>query len=179
MAAQQFTVRPKLDRDRFPTVAMTVFVMPWALVAWYTFLCEALGFDLPAGTNKWMAIPIAAIFLPIQWAAARALLDRRDRLVADASGIMWRPWSEDVIPWEEIRAVRPVTVFGRRFVSLDLHHPERYPATTGLKWTAWANRKAGYGDVSIQTDGTDTDQAELAQVIAQFREAAAGPGGMG
>jgi hypothetical protein len=170
MTTERFIVQPKLDRDKFPQAFATVVVMPWALVIWFLFLGEALGFPSPPGTNKWMAIPLAVIFLPLQWTFIRNLLDKRERLVADARGVMWRPWSEAVIPWAEIRRVRPVSVFGRRFVSLDLHHPDAYPATSGLKWTAWANRKAGYGDVSIQTDGTDTDQAALIGVIEQFRQ---------
>ncbi|MET0272896.1 MAG: STM3941 family protein [Phenylobacterium sp.] len=177
MTAQTFTVWRKLDRRKVPEALFAVFAIPWGMAIWTLFLGEALGFDLPKGTNKWMFIPIAAVFLPMQWMVIRNLLDRRPLVVVDARGILSRFWSETVIPWAAIRRVRPVTIWGfRRFVSLDLHHPEDYPATTGLKWTAWANRKAGYGDVSIQLDGTDTDQAQLIRVIEQFRNAAASPG---
>lgn len=172
MTTQRFAVSRKFDRDKAPTALFTLFVIPWGLVIWFLFLGEALGFDLPAGTNKWMVIPIALIFLPMQWIVLRNLFDRRERLVADARGIMWRPWSETAIPWTEIRAVKPRSVWGSNFVCLDLHHPEDYPATSGLRWTAWGNRKAGYGDVSIQTDGTDTSPAELMSVIEQFRREA-------
>jgi hypothetical protein len=175
--AEPFIVRRKVEQKKLLEAILGVFALPWAVVIWFLFLCEALGFELPVGTNKWMVIPIAAVFLPIQWTAARALFDRRDRLVADARGVLWRPWSETVIPWAEIRRVRPHTVWGlQHYVILDLHHPQRYPATSGLRWTAWANRKAGYGDVAIQTDGTDTEPAELGRVIEQFRKAAAAPG---
>lgn len=174
---EPFVVRRKVERKKLLEALFCVFVLPWAVVIWFTVLREAVGLGVAPGTNKWMVIPIALIFLPIQWTAARNLLDRRDRLVADARGLLWRPWSEAVIPWSEIREVRRRDLWwSQHYVVLDLHHPEKYPATTGLKWSAWANRKAGYGDIAIQTNGTDTDPAALTRVIEQFRQAAAGQG---
>jgi hypothetical protein len=93
------------------------------------------------------------------------LFDRRDQIVIDERGISWARWSEQTIPWSEVRNVREAQVRRNRFLCIDLAHPEWFPSSTFVGRLAGANRRLGFGDITISAMGTDKSFGQLKQAV--------------
>lgn len=165
MTAERFASRPVFGADA-AWAAFWIFAIPWGMAAWFLFLCEWLGLPLPDGTNKWMVIPILLIFVPMQVTVVRNLLDKRERIVIDAQGVLWRHWSEDIIPWSAIERVTRTHAVTFDYVGLWLDHPERYGATGLKRLLSWHSK---HGDVPIHAKSTGATAEELLAAIGRFR----------
>lgn len=165
MTAERFAWRPVFGADA-AWAAFWIFAVPWGMSAWFLFLCEWLGFPLPDGTNKWMVVPLLLIFLPLQISVVRNVLDKRDRLVVDAEGLLWRPWSERVIPWSAIQRVTHTTAVGQDYVGLWLKDPDQHGATGLTRLLSWHSK---HGDVPIHMKPSGATVPQLFAAIARFR----------
>jgi hypothetical protein len=86
----------------------------------------------------------------------------------DGSGVYWRRWGDDPIPFAAIADAWPLTISGQQMLCLALKEPERYPAKSALlRSTAKANRALGAGDVAISMTGLDRSPEEL---FAAYRD---------
>jgi hypothetical protein len=83
-------------------------------------------------------------------------------------GIYWKPWSDDTIPWHEIRDVRVWEYRRQKAIVLCLEHPERYPSKSLLGKLAALNRGLMGGDVSISLTGMNRSFGEAFATIQEF-----------
>ncbi|MCR5869886.1 MULTISPECIES: STM3941 family protein [unclassified Sphingomonas] len=97
----------------------------------------------------------------------------RDGLVMeiDARGILWRRWSDQVIPWSAITRAEPRAIRGQQFLCLWLDAPERYPARSTLGWLASLNKGMGFGDIALAVQGTDQSFQRLLEVVGNHLHA--------
>lgn len=100
---------------------------------------------------------------------SRRLFDKRAQLEIGPSGVRWRPWSDLVIPWSEVRDVTTWATGGQKFIVLHLNHPERFPGR-GLKaMLASASRSLAGGDIHISLTGTDRGFEDAMAAVTHFR----------
>ena len=142
-----------------------------ALGLWLTGL-----FGEPPQSRRWSP----AMVHVIGWAAilffgacaivgAGRALDSGPQLTISVLGIQWRPWSEDVIPWAEIRDVSVWQFGAQKAIVLQLDNPARFPSRAVLGKLAGANRAMTGGDISISLTGLDKSFDEAFAAIREFR----------
>lgn len=100
--------------------------------------------------------------------AGKRAMETEDMLRMGASGIWFRPHSDDVIPWSEIKRVSSWEFRGSKSILLELHHPERYPAAGIAAALASANRSMTGADVAITLTGTDRSFEEAMTEIEGY-----------
>lgn len=118
--------------------------------------------------------PLAALLGLAAWSWGSGLFDGGDQLVVDRGGILWRTWSDRMIPWSAIRSCHAARkrkwrdgLIGRR-IALFLHHPDLHPPTTfrgrlfGRPW----NLRVGH--ITIYTTALDRDGADIVAAIERF-----------
>ncbi|MFL6728970.1 MAG: STM3941 family protein [Sphingomicrobium sp.] len=99
----------------------------------------------------------------------RRALDTGPQLTISAQGIQWRPWSQDTIPWREIRDVSVWEFRRQKAIVLVLYHPEQYPSSSLAGKLASVNRGLTGGDISISLTGLDKSFDEAFAAIGKFR----------
>ncbi|PKP94037.1 MAG: hypothetical protein CVT77_03750 [Alphaproteobacteria bacterium HGW-Alphaproteobacteria-16] len=110
----------------------------------------------------WLTILIFAVFAVI---GVRQLFRTGPVMEIDSRGILWRRWSDQVIPWRAIRRAETRAVRGQPFLCLWLDTPEAYPSTAMLGRLAGLNRGMGFGDIAITMAGTDQSFQTLIDVV--------------
>jgi hypothetical protein len=100
----------------------------------------------------WVAI---VFFGACSLALAVRFFDRSDQVRISSAGVYSRQWSEDTIPWSEIRDVSIWQFQRERTIVLHLRDPQMFPSRKLLGRLAGANRALTGGDVSISLTGTD------------------------
>ncbi len=86
-----------------------------------------------------------------------------------ATGIYFKSWSEQTIPWSEVVDITIWEFRRQKSIVLHLRHPDRYPSTRLLGIMAGANRALTGGDIPISLTGTDGRFAEAMAVISYYR----------
>jgi len=106
----------------------------------------------------------------VSLAAARRVFDSKEELRIGSNGVLWRRWSDDVVPWSEIEDVTSYSVKRQKFIVLHLRDPDLFPAR-GLvnSLLASVNRHMTGGDICITLGGTDRSFDEAADAILRFR----------
>ena len=105
--------------------------------------------------------------------AVKKFLDDRVQLQIGPSGIVWSPWSDDLIPWSEIGDVTTWSYRRQKAIILHLNNPARFPGRWLTAKLAGANRMLTGGDVSISLTGTNQSHDDAMSAIARFRRATA------
>jgi hypothetical protein len=125
------------------------------------------GSGRAAGTNwvGWIAIPF---FGAVALAIIGRLRDAGEQLVVDESGIVWRAWSDDVVPWSEIEKIVERHVARQVMFAVHLRDPSRCPPTRWTGRIAARQRGFGMGDMSISVSGTDRSNDELRNALTRF-----------
>lgn len=165
---------------------LTLFAIPWGMVAWFGFIAPGLGIPPPKGADNRMLPVILLLFAPFQYMLARRLFDKGPTLMIDRQGIWSKEWSDQVIPWEAIESVRiqhqfanPVTDIAfqkRSYVTLNLYQPELYPQRSRFgRLMHRTNRRFGYGDVIIVMDAVDATPEAVLKIIGHFQPRLAAP----
>jgi hypothetical protein len=95
--------------------------------------------------------------------------DSGPQLTISPRGIQWKPWSEDTIPWKEIRDVSVWDFRRQKAIILALRNPERYPSSSLAGKLAGLNRGLTGGDISISLTGLDKSFDEAFTAIREFR----------
>ena len=99
---------------------------------------------------------------------AKRLFEERAQLLIGPNGIVWPPWSDQLIPWSEISDVTTWSYRGQSAIILHLKEPSRFPGRGLLSTLAGANRKLTGGDISISLTGTDRSYTDAMLAIEQF-----------
>jgi hypothetical protein len=102
-------------------------------------------------------------------AIGKKFFDSRPQLQIGPLGIVWSPWSDDVIPWSEIRTVTTWSHKGQKAIVLHLNNPDRFPARGLMAKLARANQKLTGGHISISLIGTNRSHDDAMSAIARFR----------
>jgi hypothetical protein len=114
---------------------------------------------------KWLGLAQVALFgicgIKVFW----DLLDRNEVIVVDSSGIYWRFWSDQTIPWAEVREVRETDTRGSQLLGLWLEHPETYRSTGLLGHFPWMSKRLGFGDISLDNAGTNKSFDQLKKAV--------------
>jgi hypothetical protein len=160
------------SNSRYRIVALTLLSVGFVLLG--LWLIGAFG--PPPASSRYSAPMmtgigwISLIFFGLcgsVWVAK--LLDTRAQLEIGQSGIRWRPWSDQLIPWAAIRDVTTLEVQGQKFIVLHLRDPSRFPGR-GLKAAlAGVNRRLAGGDIFISLTGTDRAFDDAMDALARFR----------
>ncbi len=109
--------------------------------------------------------------------AARLVFMRKPVLEIDESGLLWRRWSETRIPWTAFDRWTVKDTLGMPFATLWLSEPRAFPAATVQGVLRLANRRLGYGDITLNAAGTDRTFAELTEALRKHAPAAGKPRG--
>jgi hypothetical protein len=101
----------------------------------------------------------------------KKMVSASDAITIDARGVRAVQWSDKLIPWTEIVAVKRRKVSTSaftymRFLSLELQNGRNYPATSLFRGTR-LNKMLGYGDVSFNAVGTDKSIDEVADALEE------------
>ncbi|CAN5234632.1 hypothetical protein BH10PSE14_BH10PSE14_38310 [soil metagenome] len=96
-----------------------------------------------------------AFFALCALAAARQLLRTEPVLEIDQAGILWRRWSDQIIPWSAIAAISVLHIRRQRSLTLSLFAPENFPGKGLMGLLAGPNRAMPGGDISLNLAGTD------------------------
>lgn len=110
----------------------------------------------------WLTILIFAVFAGI---GVRQLFRTGPIMEIDSRGILWRRWSDQVIPWHAILRAETRAVRGQPFLCLWLNAPEHYRSTATLVRLAGLNKGLGFGDVAVTMAGTDQSFQKLIDVV--------------
>lgn len=102
-------------------------------------------------------------------AIMQRLFDRSEAVRIDGRGIYFKPWSEQTIPWSEIRDVTVWQFQGQKSIILHLADRGRFPSKKLLGKVAGANRALAGGDVPISLVGTDGNFADAMATIDRYR----------
>lgn len=102
-------------------------------------------------------------------AGLKRLFDVEARLHIGPDGIVWSPWSDQIIPWSEISAVTTWSYRGQKAIILHLNNPSRFPGRGLSTKLAGANRKLTGGDISISLTGTDRSYDDAMAAIERFK----------
>ena len=154
----RFVARPSVPRLLLLTTGALV------LVVGAMWLAGVFG-SPPEPGSEWVGWSCIAFFGLATLALIGRLFDRNDQIIIDSRGLYWRQWSEQTIPWTEVRNVREAQVRRSRFLCVDLVHPEWFPSSKVAGRLAGVNRKLGFGDLGISTSGTDKSFDELKQAV--------------
>jgi hypothetical protein len=157
----RFTARPAPGRIFLLLLGSIGFVV---LGLW---MVGAFG-EMPNPSRAWAGWLCIPFFGACAVGLGYKLFDRHDQIVVDQRGIYWRRWSPQTIAWDAIAAIEPRRVQRQDFLCLHLVDPSRFPSTTLLGRLAGMNRGMGFGDIAINTVGTDKKLAELEEAVARF-----------
>lgn len=118
--------------------------------------------DLILGTTLVVGFGILAVV------AARAVLDRRPRLVIDDSGIADRTLGLGTIPWTAIRAARPFAQRNFPVLCLELHDAAGWTRRLSPLRRVLARRqeRLGLTPFVVNLLGTRIDPARVAELVA-------------
>ena len=100
---------------------------------------------------------------------AKRLGQAGEELRIGRSGIRWSRWSDQTIPWSEIRGVTTWSKYGQRSIVLHLYDPRAYPGHGLMGLMAMANRMVADGDIHLSLTPTDRSFDEAMAAIDRFR----------
>jgi hypothetical protein len=114
----------------------------------------------------WLSIIVFGLFGVL---GVKRLIVAGEELRVGSSGIRWRRWSEQTIPWTEVTDVTTWSLSGQNVIVLHLRDGAKFPGKGLLAASAGVNRKMTGGDISISVTGTDRRFAEALAAIEKFR----------
>ncbi|RYD95825.1 MAG: hypothetical protein EOP61_19030 [Sphingomonadales bacterium] len=104
---------------------------------------------------------------------ARQMCQSGPVMEIDARGILWRRWSDQILPWHAIIRTEERSVRNQKFLCLWLDAPSRYPSRSTLGLLAGLNKGIGFGDIALTTQGTDQHFQQLVEAVNAHRDHAA------
>lgn len=135
----------------FPLVLLNLILLPGA--PWFL---RVMGVVIIAPVVIWLVVTMRLIFL------------REPVLEIDGRGILWRRWSGERIPWTAIERWSARGAVGMPYVTLWLREPERHPARTISRLVSHANRRLGFGHLTLSTGGTNRTMPELIAAVRAY-----------
>lgn len=150
----------------------TLRSLAWRLVAWAALAILSVVCALAPGpfadlhiAARILAGACATLFVVVLFVEARRLSSKEPVLRIDERGILWRRWSEQLIPWSEVASLRLFSIQRVHFVGLLLRTPERFPSSTILGRSAKANRAFTGCDLCLEVQGTNRRHEELVAAV--------------
>lgn len=140
-----------------------------ALILASAYLAGLLTADYPMG-REWIGWGGMAIFGLFTGIILVRTFDGQDMLRIGPSGIWYRDWSDDIIPWREITAIGTWQVRGQKVILLSLVDPVRFPSSTLRGKAASMDRALTGGDIAITLMGTDRSFDEAMAAIEKYRQ---------
>lgn len=139
-----------------------------ALILACAYLAGLLTDDYPAG-REWIGWGGMAIFGAFTGIILVRTFDYEDMLRIGPSGIWYRDWSDDVIPWREISDVGTLRIRGQTLILLSLVDPKRFPSSTARGRAAAMDRAITGGDIAITLMASDRTFEEAMAAIEAYR----------
>lgn len=124
---------------------------------------------LPEPGVRWIGGGIAALFGLLAIGCVRQLLRTDPVIEIGPEGVLWRRWSDQLVPWSAITRVAVRRVRYQRFVCLWLADPSAYPPARRFGKLSRVNKALGFGDLPLATGGLDRHTDELVAAIAAYR----------
>jgi hypothetical protein len=122
----------------------------------------------PKPGSEWIGW-IGAVFCAVMGAGwVLRLRERRDQIVIDESGLTYRLYSDEHIPWSAVTAIDARRIRRQVFFSIYLDDPTAHPPSRLLGKVASAQRGFGQGDFAIVATGTDRTADEVGEALFQF-----------
>jgi hypothetical protein len=118
-----------------------------------------------------LVMPVAAMVV----APLRTLFASGPVLEISSSGIFWRSWSPQPIPWSAVERWSVKRMLGVNFVTLWLKEPEAHRSNTVMGWLQRPNRWMGFGDIAIGSGGMNRSFKQLATAITDLAPSPADP----
>ncbi|WP_108812255.1 STM3941 family protein [Sphingorhabdus sp. Alg231-15] len=106
-------------------------------------------------------------FSTVTW--IKNLFDESEQLRISPTGVRWKKWSDQMIPWAEISDITEWSYQRQRFIILHLQNPEMFPSQGLLAWLAKANQRLAGGDIALSLTATDRTLEEAMAAIDRFR----------
>lgn len=158
----RFVARPSPARLTLLVLGSLAFVVLGAWVAGW------LG-PAPRPGREWIGWAAMLFFGLGAIVGVRRLFDQDDQIVVDGSGLYWKQWSEQTIPWSEVTDIREREIRRQRFLCLYLRNPERFPSGSAFsRMIRASNAMADFGDISLSPIGTDKSFTELKDAILAY-----------
>ena len=114
----------------------------------------------------WIGAPFFAL-AAVMW--AKRLTESPEQIVIDASGITWRQWSDEHIPWPAIERIEEVGIRRQTMFGVYLRDVSAHPPTRFLGKVAAKQAGAGFGHFSIVASGTDRSTDSLREALHRFQ----------
>lgn len=139
-----------------------------ALILACAYLAGLLTDDYPPGREAiaWGGMAVFGIFTGIILVRT---FNNEDLLRIGPSGIWYRDWSDDIIPWREISDVGVWRLRGQNLILLSLVDPQRFPASTTRGRAAAMDRAITGGDIAITLMASDRTFEEAMAAIETYR----------
>ncbi|MBD3732778.1 MAG: hypothetical protein IE934_08690 [Sphingopyxis sp.] len=119
--------------------------------------------------SEWIGWLCVAFFGLGGIVALRRMFDGGDVIRISTSGVYFKSWSEQTIPWSEIVDVTVWEFQRQKSIILHLRNPDRFPSTKLLGRVAGANRALTGGDIPVSLTGTDGSFEDAMTAIAHHR----------
>ncbi|WP_423606722.1 STM3941 family protein [Sphingomonas sp. MS122] len=110
----------------------------------------------------WLAILVFGGFAVV---GVRQVFRAGPVMEIDSRGILWRRWSDQVIPWSAIVRVEKQAIQYNKFLCLWLDVPEHYPGGSTLGKLSGVSKFMGGGDITLSVAGTDQGFDRLVEVV--------------
>jgi hypothetical protein len=98
----------------------------------------------------------------------RMLFDTEAQVRINASGLYWKRWSRETIPWSEITQVGVWEFKRQKSIILNLRDPGRFRSSTLMGKLASANKAMTGGDIAVTLAGTDGRFDDAMAAIERF-----------
>ena len=85
------------------------------------------------------------------------------------AGVRYQRWSNQLIPWSQVREITTWTARSQRGIALHLNDPRAYPGRLIPSTIAKANRCFSGSDIQISLVGTDRSVDDARSALEQFR----------
>jgi ABC-type microcin C transport system permease subunit YejE len=134
-------------------------------------MMERMGIPNELG-GEWAGWCIIVFLCLIAAGGVLGLLDRDEQIIISYDGIYYKPWSTDIIPWEEIR---DVNLYQTRYgYSIHLSIFDHYgfpPKNLFGKFDSLMNKLLPTKpDISIGLGGTDGRVEDAMEAICAYRD---------
>ena len=121
----------------------------------------------PKPGEEWFGWVAVAFFGFCSIVALGRLFDRDDQIVVNNVGIYWKRWSDDTIPWTQIRRITEGRARNQRFLCIELTDPTRYSSTRVVGRLAFLNKALGFDGICLDVIGTDRGFSELREAVSR------------
>ena len=123
----------------------------------------------PAAESFWFGIASMILGSMASLWMVPEFLKANEVLRVGSAGVRYQRWSNQLIPWSQIREITTWAVRNQRGIALHLEDPGAYPGRLIPGTLARANRWFSGGDIQISLVGTDRSVDDALSALERFR----------